>query len=610
MRLNIAEKMLNELIEEDSFGARIQECYLLLARASRMRMDFAEARKRFKAVISTFPKSVSASVASVELGEMMLETGEPMEAIGLLNSALGSSEIEGDTKELARFLLCKCFAEIKAFENCEAFAEGFLKDYRSSDYRLEVQALRAQALYNLASAKGALRQFEAYDKDFRRRPPEDGVVLGALFAQRSTGKLKACLSYLSEVRGKYDFSAEFLRTLEFWECYLRRERGDERAASEQFAKMARESADSELSALCFVEAAKSGVKSDRLDDVIEALTESLTEEPGWPFESVAQEMLHKTLIRKGDFEQSVACITNLQDYEPGVFLSVDRTYQRALDFFDKQKYRKVIRILRKQIEANPGSKLLGKSRLLLARALMARNRLSGARDAIAAIINDKSADPQIRQFALSLSGDVWYRRQDYRRALKNYRDLNHPVFSAPLDEAQLLFRVAQAYRIVGELDSALQFYAMFLKQQHGLDGLCKETVVAGDSLRKMKKYELANEALLDVINDSTCEPRWQVEAQFWFAHVLQEQGNYQAAIVEYMRLDMSYTGNETSAPWIASASASVGLCYEAKGEFANAMRTYKKIMKRFPDSLWSKQAQKRIERIEKTSEIKQEAGGE
>lgn len=595
-RVADAETLLQEIAEEDPFGPHIAECLLLLARASRVRMDFEEAIKRYRSVALSFKDAPVSAEATVECAEMLLDNSRAMDAIPLLNSMLNEGSLEPAIKERAQFSLCRCFYAIKAFENCEASLEQFLKDYPKTSLLYQALVLRGQALRAIGSEKESLKALQEAEAALTSRPPAEGMVLGLLLVRRSMDQLQRCASYLSDVRGSFNWSPEFSRILDFWGCFISRERGDQRDAGKCFQNLAQGSADTDFASLCYAEAARSGFDAKKFDDAAEYLSEMVAADLSWPYSAVADENLRKALVMEGKYEASLDAVSEFREHEPGAFLAMDRAYNQAKADFDEGKFRAAARVLKRQIKSYPGSSSLHKSRLLLARVRMAQNKLGAAEDVLSPVLADELAESREKQLASALMGDTWYRRGKSRQAVEHYSKLHHPVLDDRAEEAQLLYRIGNAYRTLDNADRALAYYKRLVTGYEDLKGLCAEFVAVGDNLRKMREFELARKALGIVISDEGCSARFLVEAQFWFAYTLQQEGSFDNAILKY--LDLVYTFTEEDAvPWVASARANVGECYEAKGDLDEALRAYQKIVSRYPGTRWSEQAEARIARI-------------
>ncbi len=591
-----AETLFRELIEEDPFGPHIEQCHLMLARTSRMRMAFDQAVERYKSVSHSFPESPVAAEAALECAEMLLDCGQPMEALPLLNSLRSGASQTPELTERAQIALCRGFYAIKAFENCEASAEDFLKRYPRSCYLSEALMLRGLSLQAIGSSVEALKSLDASREALLRRPPHWDTIVGTLLSYRSLGQFGRCGSYITDIRKSYALDAGLSRMLDFWNCYIKKERGSAKKAGECFSALAREYDEPEFASLCYVEASRCSGSAQRPADTAGYLSELISLEPDWPFVSLGEEGLRKALLEQGEPKKSVSAIAEFREHEPGAFLEIERTHKRAEAAYDEGKLKTASRLLQKLIRAYPGNELLYSSRLLLARVYLARKKLGAAEDALSPILSDQNTTPHIRQQSLALMGNIWYERQKPRNAVEHYKKLNHPVHEARQDEALLLFRIGGAYRRLGELERAFEYYRTMVIDYGSEKGMCKELIAVGDDLRKMGRFQLARSALGIVIADDSCEARYTVEAQFWFAHTLQEQKRFDEAILKY--LDLSYTfTQEKTIPWVASARANVGECYEAKGDLDEAIRVYEKIVEKYPQSLWSKQAQARIDRI-------------
>ena len=601
-----ANMQAEQLVSDEPFGQHTAECKLLLARASRAQKEVGEALERYRSIWLAEKASPLAAQARLEAADMLIECGRAADAIPILGSMPKPGNLPLGLRQRTMFLLGKAFWAIKAYENSDATLERFLQRYPDSRLCPEAFRLRALSLLAIGNAKEALKCFEASDKAARLAPPAQATVLGTLRAFASLGQWQKCKSYLAQLRQTYRPDGLPSRQLDFWACFVKEKLHRYSKAAECFEKLAEEADDRDFGLLCLIEGARSLLKDEQPKEAARLLAGVTKGDWAWPYGPVAEEMLRKCWLALGDFKRSVACVGEFVDSEPGASLRIDRAYERVVQHYDDGEFSRAARIAKRYLRVYPNPALSGRLRLLLARSLFAQNRLGPAEDALRPLLAQQT-EPRLRQLCLALMGDIFYRRGKPRKAIEFYAQLNPPVFERRDDEARLLFRIAEAYRKIGGPDEALRFYKRLVTGYGDILGMCREFVSVGDNLRKMGEFELAKKALSIVIADQSCEVRWVVEARFWLAYTLQQQRRYDEAILKYLNLVYTHT-EEVSLPWVVSARANIGRCYEAKGQPQRAIAAYQKIIEKYPDTIWSKQARARIAELTSKAAKQQDNG--
>ena len=235
------------------------------------------------------------------------------------------------------------------------------------------------------------------------------------------------------------------------------------------------------------------------------------------------------------------------------------------------------------------------------------------------VINGYPGTPQVSE-AIYWSGWAWYQSKDYGKARQCFVDLvdayrDHKFsreanfmigkisyemkeYQAAIDHLAkikgdttkgyqdvLYFYLGRAYYEKGEAARAVELWALAVKEYPTNDGGTRSALEIGKIQLKEKKYDEALATLKSVIMKR--EDEVAAEAQFNIGEVDFAKGDLKNAALEYMRLTYVY-GKFTD--WSVKGQLGAARAYKEMGENGQAKSLLEKIINKYPDSLYAKEA--------------------
>ena len=221
-----------------------------------------------------------------------------------------------------------------------------------------------------------------------------------------------------------------------------------------------------------------------------------------------------------------------------------------------------------------------------------------AREAFEALLKE-FPDSQRRLVAEFGIAEAYYRQGDYAAAGPRFERLAEQVQQKrepwmamiPLRRAQVLAQQNQwsdAQAIAAKIAADFPNF----QQQYEVDYLL------GRCLANQADFEGARQAYNRVIRSPAgAKTETAAMAQWMIGETFFHQKNYEAALREYLRLEILYA----YPTWQAGALLQAGKCREQLGEAKEAADLYQRILKNYPNTTFAGEAQQRLKALGKAT---------
>lgn len=195
-----------------------------------------------------------------------------------------------------------------------------------------------------------------------------------------------------------------------------------------------------------------------------------------------------------------------------------------------------------------------------------------------------------------------YRQGDYDKALEQLRQLSESPAGrgekwrpmVPLRQAQILARKEQ-WRDALEIAAQIATDYADFEQQYEADyviGRCQANL--GDFDEARAAYRRAVESKTGEKTETAAMAQWMIGETYM------HQKNYEAALREYLRVEILYD----YPTWQAAALLQAGKCHEALGEWSQASELYNRIIKNYPQTEFAKDAGDRLKSAQTAAQAK------
>ncbi|MGH7138101.1 MAG: tetratricopeptide repeat protein, partial [Pirellulales bacterium] len=298
------------------------------------------------------------------------------------------------------------------------------------------------------------------------------------------------------------------------------------------------------------------------------------------------------LREAGNAAKADEVFERLHEQKPhGRFWS-DAVYRLAERAYEKKDFARAEQLVNELVggESNGGElagQVLPHVLYLQAQIAAAQNQWSRVPAPLERLIAEFSDNP-IVPLAQYLIAEAAYREGQYDRAAELFRELAEAipgrtdtwVAMVPLRRAQIL---AQQKEWHDALEIASQIETDFpdFEQEHEVDyviGRCQANLGRFDDARAA--YRRVVKSAAGEKTDTAAKAQWMIgEAYF-------HQKNYEAALREYLRVEILYD----YPTWQAAALFEAAKCHEHLGELKQAAELYEKLVKAYPDSPLAKDA--------------------
>ena len=306
----------------------------------------------------------------------------------------------------------------------------------------------------------------------------------------------------------------------------------------------------------------------------------------------------------------------------------------ALLNYEAERFERSDEIFRRLIKDEPTSPLANNARLSLAESDLLAGRIEPAEKEFRDLATSASSDALVKSVALYRLIDISVEREDWksveqlaRRLLTEFPESPHADF-AKLNQADALLRAGQleeARKQLHELketenqqsrqavwfprvwvllaeaelraknyDAVFATVDNFEKELPESPLLYQAWEIVGRAHKNRAEFTEAREAFQKVISDTSGRRTpTAAKSQFLMAETYLVEKNYQAALLEYLKVDIQYDYPE----WRAPAKFQTGMCHEALMEWPKAAKTYQDLIKTFPDSEFAPKASERLKAI-------------
>lgn len=286
---------------------------------------------------------------------------------------------------------------------------------------------------------------------------------------------------------------------------------------------------------------------------------------------------------------------NNRDWIARFQIEEGRYYQRAGNF------KKARQIFEGVVRNHPGGRAAAEAAWYRVRTLKREGPKEAYREALAAFVKTRSGSSHWPAAALELA-DILFDSGDYERASRAYRNVLAAGLS-PEETPKVLSRLMKVHRRLKLFDTSIAYANRLIQEFPGHPLAAEISIDIGVMLFDNKQYMQAIARLTPLLKTAT-ENDWSA-IQHTIAQSHFALGDFESAIREYLKLQYQFQGDPR---WRANANYGLADCYEAQGNFPEAIRELKAIQRREgAASDLGLQAGKRIELLKALIDGSQEA---
>jgi TolA-binding protein len=264
-----------------------------------------------------------------------------------------------------------------------------------------------------------------------------------------------------------------------------------------------------------------------------------------------------------------------------------RLAQRA---FEAKDYARAGELVTTLLDAAPADKLRENAIYLRGQVLIAQGNWDQARIAFEALLKEfpKSELAPMAEFGVA---EAVFRQGDAVTAEERFRKLTEQAqWHDASWPALVRLRVAQTLCHQKKWKEALAIAEKIEKAYPGFEEQYEVDYAIGRCLADQADFERAREAYRKVIRSASgAKTETAAKAQLMIAESFYHQKNYEAALREYLRVEILYAFPAEQ----AAALMQAGRCHEHLGEWKEAAAAYSRLIKTYPNTKFAKEAGQR-----------------
>ncbi|HET6882911.1 MAG TPA: tetratricopeptide repeat protein [Pirellulales bacterium] len=297
------------------------------------------------------------------------------------------------------------------------------------------------------------------------------------------------------------------------------------------------------------------------------------------------------LREAGEPEHADEVFERLRSQKPhGRFWS-DAVYRLAERAFEMKDYPRAEQLTAELIGGEPAGQVLPHALYLQAQIAAAQNQWLHVPAPLERLIAEFPDNP-IVPLAQYLVAEAAYREGQYERAAELFRELDENTRGrndkwapmVPLRRAQILAHNKEWHDAL-EIASQIETDYPDFEQQYEVDyviGRCQAGLALFDDARAA--YRRVVKSTSGEKTETAAKAQWMIGETFF------HQKNYEAALKEYLKVEILYD----FPTWQAAALFEAAKCHEHLGELKHAADLYQRLIKNFPESPLAKDAAERL----------------
>lgn len=270
-------------------------------------------------------------------------------------------------------------------------------------------------------------------------------------------------------------------------------------------------------------------------------------------------------------------------------------------YLNAGNFKKARQIFEDVVRKHRGGEAAAEAAYYRVRTLKREGPKEAYREALAAFVKTRSGSRHWPAAALALA-DILYDSGDYERASRAYRNVLEAGLT-PEETPKVLSRLMKVYRRLKLFDTAIAYANRLVQEFPGHPLATDVRIEIGIMLSDNKEFGRAIAWLTPLLKNAEGDD-WST-IQYWLAESHFGLGDFERAKREYLKLKYQFQG---STQWLASAQDGLANCYEALGNYKEAIRELKDVQRREgAASDFGLQAGKRIELLKALMDTSQES---
>ena len=268
----------------------------------------------------------------------------------------------------------------------------------------------------------------------------------------------------------------------------------------------------------------------------------------------------------------------------------DAGFRLAESWFESGQVEASEQLVEQLLSADPPAAIGPHLWYLAGRQAIAKNDWAQASEAMEHVAGE--ADNPLAPLAAYWVAEAAFQQNQFERAAEAFASLLEPLREARPDlAANAGLRQAQALVALKEWRQALAAAEATTAAFPQFEQLYELDYLRGRCLAARALFDQARDAYRMVVRSPLAgKTETAAKAQWMIGETFFHQQNYEAAIREYLRVEILYAYPQ----WQAAALLQAGKCYEKLGQYDRAANLFDRVVHEFPDSPYRPEAEQRL----------------
>jgi TolA-binding protein len=574
---------------------RIEERYLLaLANEGLKRYD--DALAALKPVLASTNESLKAD-AQLAQASVLIATKRFGEAIVPLE-AFVASRPDSESAVKARGNLAICLARTKQLDKAKKLYAAIVEKHAQHELIVPMTEQLAEAALETGDTAWSKDLFARLAKQGPAADKQMAGLAGLGWSQLKAGNLEEAAATFSEVLAKGKEPALGAETALVRGQVLEKLKKTDDALTMYDLVIDRHPTSKELpQALLAAARLRHGLQQN---DRAAALLERLTKE--FPKLAEMDAALYDwawVLADQGKLPESAEVFERLRREFPQSAYWPDATFRLAQRAFSAKKYSQARELAGAVLGRNPEAAVRENAMFLLAQIAAGEEKWQEAKDAFESLVKQFPSGT-LRLLAEYGAAEAIFRLGDFEAARARFQQLAGDARGRDKTiSAVALLRQAQAFCHQEKWDEAFRLASQVEATFPGFEEQYEVDYILGRCLASRAEFEKAREAYRRAINSpGGKKTSTAANAQLLIAETYFHQKNYESALREYLKVEILYAFPAVQ----AAALLQAGKCHELLREWKQAAELYARLVNRYGDTAFAKQAADRLKTAKQRAE--------
>ena len=299
-----------------------------------------------------------------------------------------------------------------------------------------------------------------------------------------------------------------------------------------------------------------------------------------------------TLDDLGRCDDSVALFDRIRQEHPDSSYWADTTFRLAQRAFDAEDYLQARQLVAEVLTAESNTSIRQNALYLGGQIAAAEGNWDEARQSFQTLIDDYP-ESSLRLLAEYGIAEASFRQNEYDQAHQRFERLDRQTQGREEPWlAVIRLRLAQSLCHKKKWEDAYAVASTIQSKYPNFEEQYEVDYVIGRCLSNRAEFEQARDAYRRVIRSPRgAKTETAAESHLMMAESYYHQKNYQAALREYLALEILYD----YPTWQAAAVFQAGKCHEMLGEWKQAVQQYTRLLDTYPDASFTREASQRLE---------------